>query len=354
MRRLVIIGISKTLVFSRRIQLSVIGIVVTMIALYFIITELNMQLFIEALQTANYWYLLPCIALLLAGLLTRAIRWQLLLDGALPFWRAFSIMNVAYLVNGVLPLRIGEVARVYLATRVRKPVPMMKTTSTIIVERLLDLLAVVLMVLIALTMGDVPQQIRDVSLFASVVAIIGFLMLIFLASRRILVNRLFAKVVYSIPILKRFNSLETWLNQFLDGLIPLTQPSKLISAFLWTAISWILSIAAGYVLMFAFFEKASIAATMLYIAAAAFAIALPAVPGNVGTYEASILLALVAMGYEQSNAAIAFAVMVHAVNVFVHASTGILGFIQEGISLQQLTKGVQDIRQQTVETSQTL
>jgi uncharacterized membrane protein YbhN (UPF0104 family) len=97
---------------------------------------------------------------------------------------------------------------------------------------------------------------------------------------------------------------------------------------------------AGYVLMYAFFDEASLAATMLYIAAAAFAIALPAVPGNLGTYEASILLALTAMGYEQSSSAIAFAVMVHAVNVFVHATTGVFGFIQEGISLTQLSQGV--------------
>jgi uncharacterized membrane protein YbhN (UPF0104 family) len=106
---------------------------------------------------------------------------------------------------------------------------------------------------------------------------------------------------------------------------------------------------AGYVLMFAFFEQASLTATMLYIAAAAFAIALPAVPGNIGTYEASILLALVAMGYEQSSTAIAFAVMVHTVNVFVHAATGIVGFIQEGISLGQLSQGVRQMQQTKTE-----
>jgi hypothetical protein len=66
----------------------------------------------------------------------------------------------------------------------------------------------------------------------------------------------------------------------------------------------------------------------------------------VGTYEASILLALVAMGYPQSGTTLAFAVMVHAVNVFVHASTGVIGFIQEGISLGQLRTGVQHMNRQ--------
>lgn len=97
--------------------------------------------------------------------------------------------------------------------------------------------------------------------------------------------------------------------------------------------------------MFAFFEQGDLTATMLYIAAAAFAVALPAVPGNIGTYEASILLALVALGYQQSDTAIAFAITVHAVNVFVHASTGVVGFMREGISLNQLRTGVQQMQQ---------
>jgi len=328
----------KSLKRSNQIKLGILGTLVSLFALYFVITQINLELFIEALQTAEYGYLLPCILLLVAGLVTRAFRWRVLLDNALPLARAFSIMNVAYLVNGVLPLRIGEVARVYLASQVRKPVPIMKTTSTIIVERLLDLLAVVVMVLLALALGSVPDEIRYASGFAAVIAMLGFIILIIVARQRHFVERMIERFLPA-------SRIGEWVEHFLDGLQPITRPRQLLLAFWWTGVSWFFSIMAGYVLMFAFFEDGSIAATMLYIAAAAFAIALPAVPGNIGTYEASILLALTAMGYEQSSTAIAFAVMVHAVNVFVHASTGVIGFIQEGISLNQLSKGIQQMQQ---------
>lgn len=338
-----------TLTISNQYKIGILGAVVSFLALYFIATQLNLTLFWEAWQSANYWYLIPCMLFLLLGLVTRAFRWRVLLDNQLPFMRTFSIMNVAYLVNGVLPLRIGEVARVFLVSRTKKAIPIPTTTSTIIVERILDLLAIVIMVLLALIMGPVPSEIQAASGIAAVIAIIGFFMLVILASKREWALSLFVTILAAIPFLKRYTVLETWAEQFLIGLIPLTKPRALFLAFLWTAMSWIISIMAGYVLMFAFFEQGSISATMLYIAAAAFAIALPAVPGNLGTYEASILLALTAMGYEQSNAAIAFAVMVHAVNVFVHASTGIIGFIQEGISLSQLSQGVQQMQHTTTE-----
>lgn len=335
------------MVLSKRVKVGLLGTFVSFLALYFIVTQLNLELFWEAFQTANYWYVLPCMILLLLGLVTRAVRWRILLNGALPLNRAFSIMNVAYLVNGVLPLRIGEVARVYLVSRTRKAIPIPTATSTIIVERLLDLLAIVVMVLLALMMGPVPNEIRAASMFAAIAAIVGFTILVFLASRRDWAMGVFHFVLQRISFLKRFTVLESWFEQFLDGLIPITKPQALFGAFAWTGISWAVSTYAGYVLMYAFFDEASLAATMLYIAAAAFAIALPAVPGNVGTYEASILLALTAMGYEQSNIAIAFAVMVHAVNVFVHVSTGVIGFMQEGISLGQLSQGVQQMQQTT-------
>lgn len=331
---------------SRNVKLALLGLVVTLLALYFIAVQVNFELFREAWITARFIYVIPCLLFLLLGLVTRALRWQVLLNYELPLRRTFNIMNIAYLVNGVLPLRMGELARIYLTTQGRVTVPAMQTTGSVIVERLLDLLAIVVMTLLALAMGPVPEQLQIASGMAAIAAIIGFAILVMLSAQRMLLHRLLDFLLEHFTFLQRF-AIKDWLDQFLNGLKPLTEWRTLLAATGWTVISWVLSVIAGYVLMFAFFEQGDLETTMLYIAAAAFAIALPAVPGNVGTYEASILLALTAMGYEQSGAALAFAVMVHAVNVFVHASTGVLGFMQEGISLTQLTRGVRQMRQST-------
>lgn len=331
----------------RHVKVGILGLVVSLIATYFIVVQINVERFISAVIGADYQYLIPCIVFLLVGLFTRAIRWRVLLANQLPFNRAFSIMNVAYLVNGVLPLRIGEVARIYLTTRVQKPIPAMQTASTIVIERLLDLLAVVVMMLLALTVAPVPQQLQVAGAIGAGMAIGGFIILIAVARQREMAERLIGWLITKLPILERLK-LSQFVSDFIDGLMPILNFSSLSRAIFWTIISWVVSTFAGYVLMFAFFEQADLTATMLYIAAAAFAVALPAVPGNIGTYEASILLALVALGYEQSDTAIAFAITVHAVNVFVHASTGVVGFMREGISLNQLRTGVQQMQQTPV------
>lgn len=330
-------------IVSRHIKIGTLGIVVSLLAIYFIVNQISFEHLTSALLNAQYGYLVPCMLFLVLGLVTRAIRWRLLLSGSISLGRAFSIMNVAYLVNGVLPMRIGEVARIFLTTRLEKPVPALQTASTIIIERLLDLLAVVIMMALALTVGHVHDELRLAGVFGAITALLGFCILIFLARQRKLAQSIVEWFVKHISFLQGFN-LPKYVNDFLDGLMPITHMPSLLSALGWTAISWLLSMIAGYILMFAYYPQGDWTATALYIASAAFAIAVPAVPGNIGTYEYSILLALSALGYDQTGTATAFAITVHAVNVFVHVTTGVIGFIQEGISLSQLTAGVQQIQ----------
>lgn len=328
---------------TRYLKYLAIGIVASICAIWFISTQIDFELFSDAWAQARYVYLLPCVAFLVLGLLARAQRWRILLNERLPYWRSFSILNVAYLINGFIPFRIGELARIWLASRTEPPIAYLTTGGTIIVERLLDLLAVVLMLAFALAAGPVPEWLRVAGVTSGITALAGFLCLVFLSRRRDVSHNILALVTKLIPILRQFR-LETWLNHFLDGLLPLAQMRTLTLAFLWTGLSWGFSIFAGYILMFTFYDRASLAATCLYIAGAAFAIAVPAVPGNVGTYETAILLALGAVGYADNiNTATAFAVTVHTVNVVVHATTGVLGFVQEGISIDQLSQGVRQV-----------
>jgi glycosyltransferase 2 family protein len=333
--------------FIRNWRIGLLGLAVSLLAIYFILSEINIDLLDDALKSARFEYILPCVALLLAGLVTRAFRWRLLLSDGLSLMQTFHIMNVAYLVNGVLPLRIGEVARAFLASRAEPPVPIFKSISTIVVERLLDLLAVVMLIAFALMSGPVPDKLRVTGLFFGVSAFSGFLLLVFLSRKRELAHRLLAIFTTRLSFLQKFK-LSDWLDHFLDGLLPLTKINTLLRSLGWTAISWGFSVAAGYVLMYTFYDEPSWAVTCLYIAAAAFAIAVPAVPGNIGTYEASIMFALVALGYGDSETvAVAFAVIVHAVNVGVHSVTGVIGFIYEGITLQQLSQGVRNVTEKT-------
>lgn len=329
----------------RHWRIGLLGLGVSVLALYVIFSQLDLRLLGEALRSARYIYLLPSVLFVLLGLMARAVRWQALLSEGLPLGRAFSILNVAYFVNGVLPLRIGEVARAFLASRADPPVPMMKSASTIIVERLLDVLAVLVILGLALINAPLIEELRSLALFFTPAVIVGFAVLLLLAWQRDFALKAAAALTGRVALLRRLRLVD-WLAHFLDGLVPLTQPARLAKVLVWTTIAWTFSLASGFVLMYAFFDAGDWTVTALFTVSASFAVAVPAVPGNLGTYELSILLALGAMGYgEPASTATAFAVVVHAVNLAMNALLGIIGFIQEGISLEQLSQGVRGLQQ---------
>lgn len=332
--------------FWKRWRILILGAVVSLAAILIIRSQMNLDQLSTAFAHARYGYLLPAALLVVIGLGFRALRWRALLNDTLPLPRAFSILNVAYLVNGLLPFRAGEVVRAYLATRADPPIPVLTSASSIIVERLLDLLAVLVIMAMALFAAPLPVELRGAALFFAPLTVIGFVVLIALSNQRAFAYRLLDGLIARVPALGRFN-LRVLAGHFLDGLMPLTRPRLAARALLLTAISWAFSLATGYILMFAFYDRGSWAAVCLFTAFASFSVAVPAVPGNVGTYEASILLALGALGFGQPlEVATAFAVMVHAVNLLMNILLGIIGFIQEGMTFQLLSQGMRGMAAQ--------
>lgn len=318
------------------------GLLVSLIAIGLIAVQINIDHFASALLSADYQFLLPGMAFFLLGLFTRAMRWRVLLARQLPLRRTFNIMNIAYLVNGILPLRLGEVARIYLTARVKEAIPAMQTASTIVVERLLDLLAVIVMAALALNAAAAPTALQTAATLGAAFAIGGFVILFVLAYQRQFTQALVSRLAAKAALLRRLR-LDKLASDFFDGLMPMRDMRLSSLAIFWTGISWILSASANYILLFAFFDQGDWTASVLSVAMASFAIAIPAVPANIGTYEASILGALTALGYEYDTA-LAFAVTVHAMNILLNAATGGFGFVQEGISLSQLRSGVRQMQ----------
>lgn len=326
------------------------GLGASLLAIYFIFSQMgDVQQMLTAFQGANYSWVVVSILVSVLGLIVRGARWRALLGGMLPYMRAFNILNVAYLINGVIPFRVGELVRAYLAARAQPPVPPLKTISTVIVERLTDVLAVVVILGLALSLAPLPDELRSAAQVIAPTAALGFIALVLVARQRERTLTIAERLLNRMKITRSENLLR-WLGHFLDGLTPLAQMSTLVEVSILTAISWIFSLLAGYVLMIAFYGHGDWATTLLFTAAASLAVAVPAVPGNLGTYELSILLAMGATGYgEPVAAATAFAIAVHAVNLLVNSVLGVYGFIQEGVSLDQLSQGVRELQAETGE-----
>ena len=101
-------------------------------------TEQRTQ-FTSALQSANYWLIIPIIFMSLLSHLSRAYRWKLLLE-PLDYYpkikNVFAVTMIGYLANAAIP-RLGEILKCTMLGKYEK-IPVQKLIGTIVIERIFD------------------------------------------------------------------------------------------------------------------------------------------------------------------------------------------------------------------------
>jgi uncharacterized protein (TIRG00374 family) len=130
------------------------------ILLWLAFRSVDFKKLVEGLKKANYYWLLLSLFFSSLAYLSRTRRWQLLIHplGYKPsFWHTFHALMVGYMANLALP-RIGEITRCVALGRKEK-LPTDQLLGTVIIERTIDLLSVlVFLVILILTSGALINE----------------------------------------------------------------------------------------------------------------------------------------------------------------------------------------------------
>jgi len=301
----------------------------------------------DELSKARYIYILPTGLFLVISLLTRAIRWHFLLNRKVSVLHSFHITNVGYFLSGVLPLRIGDVARAWMTTRLDEPVAAFTALSTIVVERLLDMLALLIMMGMMLVLLDVPRELTSIGIVIAAAAFSGGIILAGIAAKPQWAFNILHRLLARFPILNRLD-LENRFQHFVDGIQPMSHPRVAVTVLIWTSFSWFWSLAAGYVLLFMMFDVPTLAATLSLIVFSTMSVAVPAVPGNLGPFEGAVVGGLwiggmIPAATSPENApAVVLGVVLHALTLTIYVTLGLTGLWVEQASVRQVTEGAQE------------
>ncbi|MCW7753746.1 flippase-like domain-containing protein [Desulfobotulus sp. H1] len=312
-------------------------------ALYLAFRHVPMVELTAYFTSLNYVWLLPAILFCLLGYVLRALRWQLLLrhKRQLRFLPAFHPMMIGFMLNSILPGRVGEVVRPALLARKEK-IPFPTAFSTIAAERVLDL--AILLSLLALIFGFADMTSAEVHSFGDYrlstdtlaliaknmallcLALIGIIICLQINTLRNHGKAILRKLVSHLPGLSAGNrktmenrvlpSMEKLLDQIASGFDGLRKPSRLLLCLVFSLGVWLIQ-----VLPFWFLAQAGtgIPATMVQLTAVMvlvnFFIAIPSVPGFWGIWEAGIVFSLALFGIRGADAA-GYALLTHAVLMF--------------------------------------
>lgn len=292
---------------------------------------------------ARFVYVFPCLLLLLLSMVTRAVRWHILLDRQIPFMDAFHINNIGFLITGIIPLRAGDLVRAWLVTRLDKPVAGFTVLSTVLVERLFDILAVLLMLSLSLVVVDLPSEVTSVGLTLSAVTGLLIVGLVILRVRANWAFILLSGVRRWIPVF-RAAYWQQWLQEIVDGIKTMSRFRLVLAALVWTALSWLCDIFSVYVLLFMMFDMPTLGTALIVTVLAGLSVALPALLGNLGPFEGAVVSGIWLAGLIEAltppeNApAVVVAVTLHALTLGVYVILGVIGVAAKKLSLPNMVR----------------
>jgi uncharacterized protein (TIRG00374 family) len=331
----------------RRTLFFLASVVVSGIFLWLALRGVPLDEVMTSIRTADPFWVLMGFLTMSAGLWARAWRWRGLLDFKIPYFHALHILNIGFLLNQ-LPLRAGEVARVLLVTR--SNVPLVTAATSVVVERMLDTLLVVLMLVWAIVrLPDAPAAITAPTAMFGIAVVVAFIILIIFARYPDFGKRTVAFLQRLLPFLKRL-PLEKMLDNMLTGLKPLTHWRSGLHAVVWTVISWAISLTTVYSLARALniADVDMLLLSVLGLTLASFSIAIPVSVAAIGPYEAAVKVAGQAVGLSET-VALSLGFLFHGVNIIGYAIWGVIGLLVMGVSLSDVVG--QTAKTETTETS---
>jgi uncharacterized protein (TIRG00374 family) len=340
------------------------GIVLSAAALYFAFHNVPLYDLLKYLKSINYLWTIPAVFLVLISFFIRALRWQFILEAShkINVWRAFHPLMIGFMINCILPGRVGEIARPMILQKKEK-IPFAAGIATVAAERVFDVFALVIFAVITfafieinppaeIVFGDFHLNRSTLEIVFNRIIIIGVLLLVAIVMVSIpVIRRLIQRVILAIPSLFLFagNSVKAKitaklcepLNRFVDnialGFMLIKYPKKILICTLYSLAVWMTAALSYYVFSLGSpginLSFAEMYAVMVIIC---LFIALPSVPGFWGLWEAGGVFALSLFGVS-TNAAAGFTLANHSIQLFPVIVVGFSSAIITSVNIWQVS-----------------
>ena len=288
---------------KRYIQL-LIGILISAIFIYWALPGLHLADVMASLKTANYWWILPGIAVYFVGLWARTWRWYYTLRHlkSLTLARLFPLICIGYFGNNVYPFRAGELLRSYVLKQ-KEDIPISSSLATVIIERVFDGLVMLLFVFLALPFAPMPASYRNLVIMLTALLLAATAFFVWMAVQPQRVERIYRWFAdHLLP--ERIRKLtDDFYARFMDGLLSLSSGYDIIMIFSTSIVIWLMETVKYWFVMHAFEFEVSFLVLMLMNGLVNLATTLPSAPGYIGTFDTPGIETLVTFGVERNIAA---------------------------------------------------
>lgn len=306
-----------------------IGVVLGVASVVWLWRAADLSLVLPLLESAHPVALGSAIFLLGMSLMMKSFRWRTLLPAnpGLSPAEAYRIFHISILLNNLLPLRLGDGARV-MSQPVRRVATAQQALVVLVLERLLDgaVLACVAMIVVPIFLNDVrgPMSalglpsfsITPLLLFALAGIVVAFIIVTFVADRHQAAKDASWRPRTRLLALRR------------DILLLVQLPRREVAIIgLSTVVMWV-GVFSLHFALFVALNAPSVRVDPFVLAvvvtvATNLSMLMPTTPANIGIFHAAAAAPLLAAGYP-TEVAVAYAVIVHAVNTVPPMLVGVV------------------------------
>ncbi len=347
--------------WNKKITLSLItGLLLSGIALYVTFKNIPLLELVGYLKSVNYWWVIPAVVIALLSFLIRVVRWQLLLYpvNKTGFWSAYHPLMIGFMLNCLLPGRVGELARPAIFYKKEK-VAFSKVLATVGAERVFDIFVLLISFVIVLASVDISPTLDltfgnyhlnkatlELVGITTLKLALGLVVCIALVSLR--QSRSFMKrIILSLPDLLFFASspfkekireglclkLVRIVDNVAAGFHLLKSPQKVGLCLGLSFLVWAVAAVSYYVMAFgcpgielSFLEMCAMMVILCFF------ISLPSAPGFWGLWEAGGVFGLLIFGISSKEAA-GFTLANHVFQMVPVIIAGLISSIITGVNI---------------------
>jgi len=320
----------------------VLGLAVGLIAIF--LRNADLAHVWASVMAARPEYLLLSLFLTCVTFLVRTERWQYLLEplGPTRFGVVFRTTVIGFGASAVLPARAGEVIRPYLLAR-REGLSATAAFATILVERILDLVAVLCLMAAFFLWFDPGLEAKNSAVFSAIrygglvmapIALGALFVMFFMAGHPDRLHAWLLKAEHVLPA-RAARLLAGFAKTFAEGFAVVRRPERLIAAMAWSLVLWATIAAGTWAVSAGFGIAMPFTGGWLMLGPLVVGVAVPT-PGGVGGFHEAYRIGATSFFGADNDTAVGAAIVLHAISVVPVTIAGLIFMVQDGLKLSSL------------------
>lgn len=348
----------------------IIGLFTSTVGIYFALYNVPIADLYQYLKSIDYFWILPAAGVVFLTFVVRVFRWQVILSSSrkIGYRDAFHPLMIGFMVNCILPGRVGEIARPAILKK-KTGTPFFIGAATVVAERMFDLLILIgfFALIIAkadihfgvdITFGEYHLNKDMLKSIGGGMAVLSFFLVVAIVLINIRFIQVFLKklilafpsyLFFLGPSVKIFFTqkicpvLISLLENITIGFSMIKYPKKNVICLGLTIIIWCLQ-AYSYYLIARGCPNISLSYIDLFIVMIIICIfiAIPSVPGFWGIWEAGGVFALALFGVSSKDAA-GFTLVSHAAQILPVLIIGLISAASVSVNIKQFSYGANAI-----------